>query len=286
MNIDPLIIEEVSGFKNSASFIRSARYGYNSIDPYIAELKEGSTILEVGGGACILSAQLSKKYPKLNFYTIEPHAEGFKGFDGISHFLSKRYNLNVHFGDFRTFSAPNNQKFDLIFSIDVLEHLPNYEHFIKWCKGQLRNSGKLVTVYPNYGFPFDYHFRVPIFLNKRITGFIFQDKIKRVEAINDCKGLWDSLNFVKVKELKALLQKLDFSVCQSTYAFDYMLDCINSDRSFQERNGVLVRMAKFAFDIGVLKIFRKKMFQNWIPFAITEAINRNSNPALLDGSLD
>lgn len=286
MNIDPLIVEEVSSFKNSASFIRSARYGYNSIDPYIAQLKEGSTILEVGGGACILSAQLSKKYPKLNFYTIEPHAEGFEGFDGISHFLSKRYNLNVHFGDFRTFSAPNDDKFDLIFSIDVLEHLPSYEHFIKWCKGQLRNSGKLVTVFPNFGFPFDYHFRVPIFCNKRITGFIFQGKIKRDEASKNCEGLWDSLNFITVKELKALLAKLDFNVRQSTYAFDYMLDQIKSDSSLVERAGVLASMAKFAFNIGILTILRKKIFQNWIPFAVVEAVNRSSDPVDLDAFLN
>ena len=276
MDIDPTIIEEVSGFENSASFIRSARYGYNSINSYVAGLKENSNILEVGGGACILAAQLSKKYPLLRFYTIEPHAEGFQSFNKISHFLAKKYNFNVYFGDFSSFSTTENKKFDLIFTIDVLEHLPNYEYFLKWSKDHLNNSGNLVTVFPNFRFPFDYHFRIPILLNKKITGFIFQHKIRRHEINNNCEGLWSSLNFIKVKELKELLDRLGFIVRHSTFAFDYILEQINSDRALVRRVGILGTIAKFAYDVGALKIFRSKILQNWIPFAILEATIKDS----------
>lgn len=78
MDIDSEIIIDVKDFGGSDSFIRSASYGLNSIDSYIASLKDNSTILEVGGGALVLSAQLSKKYPSLKFITIEPHSRDLK----------------------------------------------------------------------------------------------------------------------------------------------------------------------------------------------------------------
>jgi SAM-dependent methyltransferase len=271
MHLDSEIIKDIQDFNESDSFIRSANYGYNAIDKHISGLKENSIILEVGGGALILSAQLSKKYPLLKFITIEPHSPGFEKFNNLSRFLVKKYNLNVHFGEYKTFQLPDHKKFDLIFSVDVLEHLDEYELFLSWCKKHLKNTGQLVTVFPNFGFPFDYHFRIPLLINKKITGYFFKQKIARDELKNNCKGLWNSLNFITVKKLKLTLKNLGFEVTTSTLAYDYMCGQLLTDDGIIKRNNFIARIAKIAQFIGVLRIFRTKALRNWIPFAIIEA---------------
>ena len=61
----------------------------------------------------------------------------------------------------------------------------------------LTPSGKLIILCPNYGFPFESHFSIPIIFNKKLTALIFKKRIEIFEKINACEGLWDSLNFVK-----------------------------------------------------------------------------------------
>ena len=75
---------------------------------------------------------------------------------------------------------------------------------------------------PNYMLPFEMHFFIPIIINKKITNYFYKDRIKSFEHENDCVGLWDSLNFVKLRAIKNHLKKHNVNY-QIDYDYSYRI---------------------------------------------------------------
>ena len=79
--------------------------------------------------------------------------------------------------------------------------------FLRFVKEHLKENGKCVILCPNYSFPYESHFGVPVIFSKSLTFNIFQRYIKKFEQDNSSNGLWSSLNFVKLKQvIKAAAQ--------------------------------------------------------------------------------
>ena len=49
---------------------------------------------------------------------------------------------------------------------------------------------------------------LPILINKKITHNIFKKTITHFENSNNLIGLWSSLNFVKIREIKKIFIKI------------------------------------------------------------------------------
>ena len=47
---------------------------------------------------------------------------------------------------------------------------------------------------PNYDFPYEPHFVIPIIINKKFTKFFFKNKINNHEKKTNEIGLWEGLN--------------------------------------------------------------------------------------------
>ena len=105
----------------------------------------------------------------------------------------------------------SHNKYDLIFCINVFEHLYDWRNFLEKISFLLNENGKLIVLCPNYGFPYESHFRIPVIFNKKITFYIFKKLIRVFENKNDCVGLWDSLNFVKKREIMNHLKDSKYS---------------------------------------------------------------------------
>jgi SAM-dependent methyltransferase len=101
---------------------------------------ESSTlnILEIGGANFITSQVLKQIYPKYNIVSIEPNPEDLK----------PSAEIEVHFLDFFSFKSRSN--FDVIYSNQVLEHIPNVRDFLYRSKSLLKDNGIIIVVCPSF----------------------------------------------------------------------------------------------------------------------------------------
>ena len=84
------------------------------------------------------------------------------------------------------------EKFDLVFSINVCEHVENWESYIEKTQSLLTPNGISIILCPTYDLPYETHVIIPIIINKDITYKIFQKKIRDYEENLGIQGNWES----------------------------------------------------------------------------------------------
>ena len=207
--------------------------------------KKVSNILEIGSGTGILLKELSRIFSEKTFHGLDPHQRGFYNYEKISKKISNN-NLLIFNDELETFSS--NESYDLIFSFNVFEHLEDQKIYIKKIDNLLKKDGKSVILCPNYDFPYEPHFIIPIIYNKNITYKFFKKKITDHEKITGEKGLWDGLNFCSKKKLKKYLIRNDYQFNFDQGIKDRLLQRIDDDKSlyFEKRQGIVAKIAKIA----------------------------------------
>jgi cyclopropane-fatty-acyl-phospholipid synthase len=105
-----------------------------------AEFQNGQNVLELGCGWGSLSLFMAAKYPQSNF-TVVSNSRTQKIF--IDDHAEKRgiTNLAVITADMNTFNIEN--KFDRVVSVEMFEHMRNYEKLMKKISSFLNPGGKL-----------------------------------------------------------------------------------------------------------------------------------------------
>lgn len=251
--------------KDSSVWINEAIFGYKNISKYCNNLKPGNKILEIGCGSGILLSLLVENFNSLNFEGIEPFNDGFSSLEKFNTIIkdSGISIVNKSYEEFKTSS-----KYNLIFCVNVFEHLEDWKDFLITVKNLLEKNGKLIILCPNYGFPYESHFRIPIIFNKLITQYIFQSYISKFEKLNNFEGLWKSLNFVKKKDIINFLNinyslknlKIKDDLC----IIDFMILRILKDKEFRKRQRFIGIFALILYKLGIIKFL--KLFPNLIPY--------------------
>tara|TARA_B100000900_G_scaffold366584_1_gene342545 strand:- start:620 stop:1390 length:771 start_codon:yes stop_codon:yes gene_type:complete len=246
-------------------WLAEAKFGYSHIKTYCDNLANGSNVLEIGSGSGILLSMLSDRFKHLAFQGLEPFGDGFQTSSSLNK-LVKETGVNIHNISYTKFLPKT--KFDLVFSINVFEHLDDWKDFLSWSSKILSKKGKLITLCPNYGFPYESHFRIPIIYNKNITYLLFKNHIKKIEDFENLSGIWKSLNFVKKKEVfnYILLEKnrLKLRMFDDTSIIDQMILRLTSDIEFKKRQKTIGNIATILNLIGIVKIL--KLFKNYLPY--------------------
>ena len=251
--------------RDSEIWINEALFGFNHIKEFCKNLDTNNSVLEIGSGSGILLNLLSENFDDINFEGIEPFGEGFSSLTSLNS-LSRENGVSIKNIGYEDLST--NYKYDLIFCINVFEHLNNWRNFLKKMSSLLKKNGKLIVLCPNYGFPYESHFRIPVLLNKKITYCFFKKFIRRFENKNDCRGLWESLNFVKKRDvidyLKDSIYGKNLEMKDNLLILDFMVNRITSDREFRKRQRIIGTIAIALKGIGILNIL--KLFPNFIPY--------------------
>jgi cyclopropane fatty-acyl-phospholipid synthase-like methyltransferase len=156
--------------------------------------------------------------------------------------------------------------FDLIYLINVFEHLHNWQDFLVFVRQNLNKGGVCVVLAPNYGFPYESHFRLPIIINKRLTYKIFKDYIDRFEKENDFTGLWDSLNFVKWSKVKKTCDELNLSAKFEKEILEKIILRLETDKQFQKRQRFVGMIAKCLYKFRLLKLLQLPFFHAISPY--------------------
>ena len=251
--------------KNSDTWINEALFGFNHIKGFCMKLEKNNNVLEIGSGSGILLNLLSENFKDISFEGIEPFGEGFSSLTYLNS-LSRKNGVSIKNIGYEELSCE--YKYDLIFCINVFEHLNDWRNFLEKVSFLLKKNGKLIVLCPNYGFPYESHFRIPVVFNKAITYFIFKNFIKRFEKKNDCLGLWESLNFVKKREvfnhLKIAKYKKNLKIIDNLAILDFMVNRFLNDQEFRKRQRIIGAIAIVLKRLGFLNIF--KLFPYFIPY--------------------
>lgn len=268
------IISDISemDIPESDLWIAEAKFGYSYIKDYCLNLENDSTVLEVGCGSGILLSMLASEFKNLDFEGLEPFGDGFSSLATLNKIV-KNTGVDILGESYESFST--NKRFDLIFCVNVFEHLKDWRQFLCWASELLSKNGKLVVLCPNYSFPYESHFGIPIIYNKNITYRIFQQSIAHRELSQNVEGLWKSLNFVKksdvLKFIDSKVKDTKLKVIDDTNIFNDMVERLTTDIEFQKRQRLVGRMAIFLQRIGALKLLN--FFPGYLPYMKLEFQN-------------
>ena len=163
--------------------------------------------------------------------------------------------------DFKT-----DKQYDFIFLINVFEHLPDWRDFILFAKRHLKEDGVCLILCPNYSFPYESHFKLPIIWNKRLTYKIFKKRIEKFETEYDCADLWKSLNFVKLRQVRKTTRVQKMRLKVDTSIINDMIERLNNDEEFYQRQKIIANVARLVQKIGLLKLLNLKIIQNIAPY--------------------
>ena len=180
-----------------------AHFGYGLIKPF---LENRNRVLEVGSGMGLLSTFLRQQ--GVHITAIEP---GFGGF-GVSTTLARALQSLPGVASLDCLDLPAEEldpeahgHFDLIYSVNVMEHIPALEEAMTGMAAVLAPGGVMVHTCPNYTVPYEPHFGIPLLpFIPRFTQYLLPSLQK--------SELWQSLNFITAGRIRRQARKLSLGV--------------------------------------------------------------------------
>jgi len=216
-------------------YCSEAAFGWREVGTDILSCRRG---LEIGAGAGLLS-YLAAQQTTATIDAIEPIADGFGSAEAILEAVEKSTPENLHFHRCRLedFNAPAN--FDLIWSVNVFEHLPDWRSALLKTRDLLTADGKAILLFPNYNIPYEPHFRIPLIGGRAFARNSFSRYIDRCETEKGGQGLWDSLNFIKASEILRFAKENNLNISTDTSITVRMFERLNDDDQLKARQGIL-----------------------------------------------
>ena len=181
------------------TYAGEAKFGRAYIEPNLQPLEAGSSILEIGAGALMLSTQLVREGFKVT--ALEPTGEGFSHFDRLRELVMEEATERGCAPELLGIPAEElaiKDTFAFAFSINVMEHVGDVEAVIHRVCESLNATGTYRFTCPNYLFPYEPHFNIPTLISKPLTAKVFGKKIAGSKAVLDPIGVWNSLNWISV----------------------------------------------------------------------------------------
>ena len=236
--------------------ITDVMFGYKEIYQSIIN-NNIKSVLEVGCGTGILISELKERFPEIKFTGLDPNESGFHDYKNISKkVIHEEKSINIINSSIEAYTT--NETYDLIFSFNVFEHVKNQNEYLETTYNLLSQEGKSIIFAPNYDFPYEPHFILPIIINKKFTKKLFDKKITAHENRTKEFGLWEGLNLNGKSSIETFLIKNNYDYIFDLDIKDRMIKRIFDDKYFKKRQGVAAKLAicgkfifldKFLFDI-------------------------------------
>ncbi len=210
---------------------------------------KNTILLEVGAGLGLVYGYLKKC--GYTIYGIEPSHSGFDENYQIALELFKTIGISA--STYHNLSAVHisniHEQFDLIFSNNVLEHIPQLEESLAALKNALKENGTMVHNTVNYLIPYDPHFKILLvpFFPKYTT--LFKPSLKT-------SSLWNCLNFITVKKLKTICKKNNLMIHFKKDSLIKALMRLDTDPGFAHQQHYFIplyRILKVTKLLGIIK---------------------------------
>ncbi|KIJ49480.1 hypothetical protein M422DRAFT_27845 [Sphaerobolus stellatus SS14] len=118
--------EDANGKKKKLKSLGEAEEAMMALYCLRASVKDGMEILDLGCGWGSLSLYLAEKYPNAKITGLSNSSTQKAYIDGVAHKKDLK-NLTIITGDVTVFDFAGKQSFDRILSIEMFEHMKNYE---------------------------------------------------------------------------------------------------------------------------------------------------------------
>lgn len=223
-----------------------ALFGFAEVAPW---LSPDARVLEIGAGAGLLAALVAPRVAALD--ALEPLGSGFANWNGMLDFAVSRSGGALRSLDLTAEALDESGRYDLIYSINVLEHVVDWRAALCNAWRALCPRGRALILCPNYDVPYEPHFGLPILGTKALTERAFRSRIARHEAERDGAGLWDSLNFIRASEVSAFARAEGMDLRFDRGIMRRMFDRVATDPEFLARRGRLAPLLLGAQAVGL-----------------------------------
>jgi len=223
------------------TYISEADFYFSILKPDFQEVKKGLTVVEIGSGIGLLSMYIASLGHKV--YSFEPQSSGFTDMLKMKEFISECWEADfpvVNFiNDYYSESYfQENEKIDYFFSVNVIEHIPNYGELIQAVRKNMNNTSIFRIITSNYLIPYEPHFDIPVILNKKLTFNLFEKKILNSNVPNPLE-FWDDLSWPTPSKVKKSVIDSGMSVVFSRQTSKSYLERPVKDEAFKQRKNKL-----------------------------------------------
>jgi SAM-dependent methyltransferase len=227
------------------TYIGEADFYFSLLKPDLQAIKKGSAVVEIGSGTGLLSMYIANLGFKV--YSFEPQSNGFTDMLKMKEVLSECWESEfpvINFiGDYYSESYLNeNDVIDYILAVNVIEHIPNYGELIQNVKKKMNSNSIFRIICPNYLIPYEPHFDIPTFFNKKSTFFLLRNKILNSD-LSDPLEFWDDLSWPTPSKVKKVVVDSGLSVAFSRQTTKSYLERPVMDDSFKQRKNKLTFQA-------------------------------------------
>lgn len=217
-----------------------ALFGREILQENLQALPVGASVLEVGAGSMMLSTVLARE--GFSITALEPVAEGFSHFTELQALVLQRCAQEPWQPQVLALPAEQLQqsaRYDFAFSVNVMEHVSDYPLVLTRVIEALKPTACYRFTCPNYLFPYEPHFNIPIVLTKKITAKVFSRLIFSKAGMSDPQGTWNSLNWISTHGIRRHLECLPgISFGFSNTLFRSMVLRTTSDPGFAARRSI------------------------------------------------
>ncbi len=212
----------------------------------LGPLPKAARLLEVGAGAGVVASVLHAAGASL--VAIEPSIGGFDLFAAVRAELGARLTAAAAPLDRRAAAelAPGRDgPFDLIFSVNVLEHVKPLDASLDALAAVLAPGGRMLHTCPNYRVPYEPHFALPLLpLVPAATSRL------RPDLADD--PLWHSLNFITAGDISRFARRAGLALTFRPGILADAVERLARDPAFARRQGWAGRIAAALGKAGAL----------------------------------
>jgi len=221
------------------TYLNEAKVGLRVVAPYINDSKRA---LEIGGGIGVVSLVLHRAGHHVT--DLEPVGLGFDFMRSARGHLRQGDvppELTISVDDL----DPNvHGTYDLIYSVNVLEHVPDPLKALDRVYEVLEPGGVAVFMCPNYAFPFEPHVNRPLIPMKPSMSALIYRRTSQTD-------IWRSLNWVTARKVKNWANERDCDLVFHRDVVASMITRMTTDEVFRSRHRVLAILSKFFVTLKV-----------------------------------
>ncbi len=241
------------------AYLVEMRFGYQFVSGHLENRK--CRILEVGAGLGLLSIFLSSLGHEV--CALQPADDVFALFDTTKKLIWQDVghdgptHLEIGAEDL---SPQEHGEFDLIFSVNVMEHIAPIKQATAAILSVLADTGKCVNLCPNYTIPYEPHYGlVMVPFSPAASRWLWR---RRLDQDPD---IWNTLNFIDYFDVRKMARKNRAEVkFQKAVLYDSFVR-LGSDAAFSVRhNNTLVGRV-----YRILKTTRLLALTKYIPVAFS-----------------
>lgn len=251
-------------------FAQEARVARRWLEPALERLSCGDRVLEVGAGLLLVSCQLQREGFQVT--ALEPIGIGFSAFAELQALIAayaRARNFAPEIARMGVEDLCAEDTFKLAFSVNVMEHVPDVRIALDRVLGALSSGGEYRFTCPNYWFPYEPHFNIPILINKKVTGIVLRRAIFQSKRVTDAGGTWASLNWINVVQVRRLVTRMaHMRIAFDRRAISRALERVRADPFFAQRRSAWMRAV-----IGLMVGLRIHRLTEWIPVSIHPIID-------------